>query len=88
MYLLVDVVSVWCFLMYNSREAELEEDDELFIGPAPPAMVAEAESANEAERFEEVPDFAFFESQSYIVCLFSFFIMKVHSSKYVQTIYS
>ncbi|KAF2290988.1 hypothetical protein GH714_017925 [Hevea brasiliensis] len=38
----------------NLREAELEEDTELFIGPAPPAMVAEAESANEAERFEEV----------------------------------
>ncbi|WCJ44142.1 DNAJ heat shock N-terminal domain-containing protein [Euphorbia peplus] len=36
------------------REAELEEDDELFIGPPPPAMVIEAESANEAERFEEV----------------------------------
>lgn len=36
------------------REAELGEDDELFIGPPPPALVAEAESANEAERFEEV----------------------------------
>ncbi|XP_065880693.1 uncharacterized protein [Euphorbia lathyris] len=36
------------------REAELEEDNELFIGPPPPAMVAEAETANEAERFEEV----------------------------------
>lgn len=36
------------------RDAELEEDTELFIGPAPPAVVAEAESANEAERFEEV----------------------------------
>ncbi|KAK8620648.1 hypothetical protein V6N13_067118 [Hibiscus sabdariffa] len=36
------------------REAEVEEDDELFIGPPPPALVAEAESANEAERFEEV----------------------------------
>ncbi|XP_015579458.1 splicing factor, arginine/serine-rich 19 isoform X2 [Ricinus communis] len=36
------------------REVELEEDTELFIGPPPPAMVAEAESANEAERFEEV----------------------------------
>lgn len=36
------------------REAELEEDTELFIGPAPPAVVAEAASANEAERFEEV----------------------------------
>jgi hypothetical protein len=32
----------------------LEEDTELFIGPAPPAVVAEAASANEAERFEEV----------------------------------
>uniref|UniRef100_A0A0A0K7U1 Uncharacterized protein n=1 Tax=Cucumis sativus TaxID=3659 RepID=A0A0A0K7U1_CUCSA len=36
------------------REVELEEDDELFVGPPPPAMVAEAETANEAERFEEV----------------------------------
>ncbi|KAJ7973936.1 DnaJ domain containing protein [Quillaja saponaria] len=36
------------------REAELEEDTETFIGPPPPAVVAEAESANEAERFEEV----------------------------------
>ncbi|XP_022156581.1 uncharacterized protein LOC111023459 [Momordica charantia] len=36
------------------REAELEEDNELFVGPPPPAMVAEAETANEAERFEEV----------------------------------
>ncbi|KAA3486980.1 calponin-like proteiny domain-containing protein [Gossypium australe] len=36
------------------REAEIEEDGELFIGPPPPALVAEAESANEAERFEEV----------------------------------
>lgn len=36
------------------RQAELEEDSEYFIGPPPPAMVAETESANEAERFEEV----------------------------------
>nr|GMD79329.1 probable carbohydrate esterase At4g34215 [Ipomoea batatas] len=36
------------------REAELEEDIELFIGPPPPAVVTEAESTNEAERFEEV----------------------------------
>ncbi|TQD89349.1 hypothetical protein C1H46_025099 [Malus baccata] len=36
------------------REAELEEDSEYFIGPPPPAVVAETESANEAERFEEV----------------------------------
>ncbi|XP_039116047.1 uncharacterized protein LOC120251555 [Dioscorea cayenensis subsp. rotundata] len=36
------------------REAEEEVDNDLFIGPPPPAIVAEAESANEAERFEEV----------------------------------
>lgn len=36
------------------REAELEQDDELFIGPPPPAIVTEAASSNEAERFEEV----------------------------------
>lgn len=36
------------------RDAEVEEDSEIFIGPAPPAAIAEAESANEAERFEEV----------------------------------
>ncbi|RAL38767.1 hypothetical protein DM860_013448 [Cuscuta australis] len=36
------------------REAELEEDNGIFIGPPPPAVVTEAESANEAERFEEV----------------------------------
>ncbi|XP_031096611.1 uncharacterized protein LOC116000888 [Ipomoea triloba] len=36
------------------REAELEEDSELFIGPPPPAVVTEAESTNEAERFEEI----------------------------------
>ncbi|XP_039116406.1 LOW QUALITY PROTEIN: uncharacterized protein LOC120251818 [Dioscorea cayenensis subsp. rotundata] len=33
------------------REAEV---DDLFIGPPPPTIVAEAESTNEAERFEEV----------------------------------
>jgi len=36
------------------RDAELEADDGFLIGPPPPAMVAEAASANEAERFEEV----------------------------------
>ncbi|PRQ35592.1 putative DnaJ domain-containing protein [Rosa chinensis] len=37
------------------REAELEEkDDGVFIGPAPRAVAAEAESANQADRFEEV----------------------------------
>ncbi|KAL7208052.1 hypothetical protein ACSBR1_029915 [Camellia fascicularis] len=35
------------------REAEVVDDDEVFIGPPPPAVVTEAESANEAERFEE-----------------------------------
>jgi hypothetical protein len=37
-----------------SRDAELEADDDLLIGPPPPAVVGEAASANEAERFEEV----------------------------------
>ncbi|XP_042488425.1 uncharacterized protein LOC122068616 [Macadamia integrifolia] len=36
------------------RDAELEDDTSLFIGPPPPAVAAEAASANEAERFEEV----------------------------------
>lgn len=36
------------------KDAELDDDTELFVGPPPPAMVSEAESANEAERFEEV----------------------------------
>lgn len=36
------------------REAEFEIDNDLFIGPPPAAVAAEAESANEAERFEEV----------------------------------
>jgi len=35
----------------------LDDDTELFVGPPPPAMVSEAESANEAERFEEVFNF-------------------------------
>ncbi|KAF0916613.1 hypothetical protein E2562_007897 [Oryza meyeriana var. granulata] len=38
----------------RSRDAEVEADDGFLIGPPPPAMVAEAASANEAERFEEV----------------------------------
>ncbi|EPS73281.1 hypothetical protein M569_01475, partial [Genlisea aurea] len=38
----------------ESREAELDGDDEFFIGPPPPAVVTEAASANEAERFEEI----------------------------------
>ncbi|KAK9093673.1 hypothetical protein Scep_025142 [Stephania cephalantha] len=36
------------------REAEVETDADLFIGPPPPAIVAEAESTNEAERFDEI----------------------------------
>ncbi|KAJ6877921.1 hypothetical protein NC651_030614 [Populus alba x Populus x berolinensis] len=41
-------------LRLEEEEEELEEDTELLIGPAPPAIVAEAASANEAERLEEV----------------------------------
>jgi hypothetical protein len=42
--------------MCFSRDAELEADDDLLIGPHwwPPTVVAEAASTNEAERFEEV----------------------------------
>ncbi|KAF9598338.1 hypothetical protein IFM89_026866 [Coptis chinensis] len=36
------------------RDAEFEFYNDLFIGPAPPAVAAEAASSNEAERFEEV----------------------------------
>ncbi|KAI8002886.1 hypothetical protein LOK49_LG08G00857, partial [Camellia lanceoleosa] len=36
------------------REAEVVDDNEVFIGPPPPAVITEAESANEAERFEQV----------------------------------
>ncbi|MFS7900884.1 hypothetical protein Hanom_Chr00s148048g01821111 [Helianthus anomalus] len=36
------------------REAEIGEDDELFIEPPPLAAVNEAASANDTERFEEV----------------------------------
>lgn len=42
------------YIFSISRDAELEADDGFLIGPPPPAMVAEAASANEAERFEEV----------------------------------
>ncbi|ONI16146.1 hypothetical protein PRUPE_3G081100 [Prunus persica] len=38
------------------REAVLEEDSELLIGPPPPAVVAETESANEAERIMDSAD--------------------------------
>ena len=36
------------------RAAEEELEQIPMVGPPPPAAVAEAESANEAERFEEV----------------------------------
>jgi hypothetical protein len=36
------------------REAELELENDPLIGPAPATVVAEAASANDAERFEEV----------------------------------
>ncbi|PKA61496.1 hypothetical protein AXF42_Ash014413 [Apostasia shenzhenica] len=35
------------------RDANLEVDNDLFIGPPPATLVTEVESANEAERFEE-----------------------------------
>ena len=44
----------WYFDTNVFRDAELDDDSELFVGPPPPALVSEAESANEAERFEEV----------------------------------
>ena len=34
----------------------MEEDNEVFIGPPSPVAVTEAESANEAERLDEVPN--------------------------------
>ena len=36
------------------REAEEELEQIPMVGPPPPAAVAEADSANEAERYEEV----------------------------------
>ncbi|CAN6471434.1 unnamed protein product [Victoria cruziana] len=36
------------------RSDELDDDNDVLIGPPPPNVVAEAESANEAERFDEV----------------------------------
>lgn len=36
------------------RDAEKELENDVLIGPPPPAAVVEAESANDAERFEEV----------------------------------
>lgn len=36
------------------RDAEKELENDVLIGPPPPAAVIEAESANDAERFEEV----------------------------------
>ncbi|KAI3788739.1 hypothetical protein L2E82_01512 [Cichorium intybus] len=38
----------------EAEEAEIGDDDSLFIGPPPPAVVKEVASANDAERFEEV----------------------------------
>ncbi|KAG5628817.1 hypothetical protein H5410_000534 [Solanum commersonii] len=35
-------------------DVEMEEDTDLFIGPPPPALITEVESANEIEHFEEV----------------------------------
>ncbi|KAF3795555.1 hypothetical protein EJ110_NYTH00144 [Nymphaea thermarum] len=33
---------------------EVDDEDDVLIGPPPPNVVAEAESTNEAERFDEV----------------------------------
>lgn len=42
-------------LLNAFRDAEMDGGDGgFFIGPPPPAVVKEAETANEAERFEEV----------------------------------
>jgi hypothetical protein len=38
----------------TGREAEKELENDPLVGPPPPSVVAEAESANDAERFEEV----------------------------------
>lgn len=74
---------------------ELDEDSEIFIGPPPPAVVAEAESANEAERFEEVPNSALYAplikfKRSLCLCCFVLIIMclskKVYIPKYVELI--
>lgn len=35
----------------------MQDDNGEFVGPPPPAVVIEAESSNEAERFEEVLTF-------------------------------
>lgn len=51
---IVHTFSFEVILFMISRDADLEVDNDLLIGPPPPAMVAEVESANEAERFEEV----------------------------------
>lgn len=63
-----------------SRDVELEEDTETFIGPPPPALVTEVESTNEAERFEEVlPSFSSLHSRS-ICCLFlCIFVLNNHT---------
>lgn len=36
------------------RDVEMDGEGEVFIGPPPPSVIKEAESANEAERFEEI----------------------------------
>ncbi|KAL9245490.1 hypothetical protein vseg_019136 [Gypsophila vaccaria] len=46
------------------REAELDQGDGVFVGPPPPALVTEAASTNEAERFEEVTRIMGVESNS------------------------
>lgn len=49
-----------CSLMTKPRDVEMDGEGEVFIGPPPPAVIKEAESANEAERFEEVHYYLFY----------------------------
>jgi hypothetical protein len=49
-YICMLTIDICC----TGREAEKELENDPLVGPPPPSVVAEAESANDAERFEEV----------------------------------
>ncbi len=51
-YICMLTIEICC----TGREAEKELENDPLVGPPPPSVVAEAESANDAERFEEVPN--------------------------------
>lgn len=57
---LLNVAGFECSLMTKPRDVEMDGEGEVFIGPPPPAVIKEAESANEAERFEEVHYYLFY----------------------------